>query len=58
MIQGRVPQHVERSIRKLMSSYASNITSVLCQFPSQQVHLFYLSIQNVFMLPVEYMFWN
>lgn len=37
MIQGRVPPHVERSIRKLMSSYASNITSVLCQFPSQQV---------------------
>ncbi|XP_035827708.1 acetyl-CoA carboxylase isoform X2 [Aplysia californica] len=37
MIQGRVPQHVEKSIRKLMSSYASNITSVLCQFPSQQI---------------------
>ncbi|BFZ10005.1 hypothetical protein BsWGS_13044 [Bradybaena similaris] len=37
MIQGRVPPHVERSIRKLMSSYASNITSVLCQFPSQQI---------------------
>ncbi|KAK3798057.1 hypothetical protein RRG08_034617 [Elysia crispata] len=37
MIQGRVPQHVERSIKKLMSSYASNITSVLCQFPSQQI---------------------
>ncbi|KAH9518467.1 hypothetical protein Btru_016869 [Bulinus truncatus] len=37
MIQGRVPQHVERSIRKLMSSYASNITSVLSQFPSQQI---------------------
>ncbi|XP_059157454.1 acetyl-CoA carboxylase-like isoform X2 [Physella acuta] len=37
MIQGRVPQHEERAIRKLMSNYASNITSVLCQFPSQQI---------------------
>lgn len=37
MIQGRVPQHEERAIRKLMSNYGSNITSVLCQFPSQQV---------------------
>ncbi|XP_076444830.1 LOW QUALITY PROTEIN: acetyl-CoA carboxylase-like [Babylonia areolata] len=35
--RGRVPQQVERSIRKLMSSYSSNITSVLCQFPSQQI---------------------
>ncbi|ESP03134.1 hypothetical protein LOTGIDRAFT_199489 [Lottia gigantea] len=37
MISGRVPIKVERSIRKLMASYASNITSVLCQFPSQQI---------------------
>lgn len=37
MISGRIPAEVEMSIRKLMASYASNITSVLCQFPSQQV---------------------
>nr|KAG5704977.1 hypothetical protein BaRGS_022819 [Batillaria attramentaria] len=37
MIRGRVPQQVERSIRKLMSSYSSNITSILSQFPSQQI---------------------
>jgi Acetyl-CoA carboxylase, central region len=36
-ISGRIPSEVEMSIRKLMASYASNITSVLCQFPSQQV---------------------
>jgi len=37
MISGRIPSEVEMSIRKLMAAYASNITSVLCQFPSQQV---------------------
>ena len=37
MISGRIPPDVEKAIRKLMSSYASNITSVLCQFPSQQI---------------------
>ena len=37
MISGRVPAEVEKDIRKLMATYASNITSVLCQFPSQQV---------------------
>lgn len=37
MIHGRVPHQVERSIRKLMSSYSSNITSILSQFPSQQI---------------------
>uniref|UniRef100_T1JBH2 Uncharacterized protein n=1 Tax=Strigamia maritima TaxID=126957 RepID=T1JBH2_STRMM len=36
-ISGRIPVHVEKKIRKLMSLYASNITSVLAQFPSQQI---------------------
>ncbi|XP_044296549.1 acetyl-CoA carboxylase 2 isoform X1 [Varanus komodoensis] len=34
---GRIPPSVEKSIRKVMAQYASNITSVLCQFPSQQI---------------------
>lgn len=33
---GRIPTKVEKAIRKLLSSYASNLTSVLSQFPSQQ----------------------
>jgi len=37
MISGRIPLEVEKPIRKLMAGYASNITSVLCQFPSQQI---------------------
>nr|XP_056715156.1 acetyl-CoA carboxylase 2 [Euleptes europaea] len=36
-ISGRIPLSVEKSIRKVMAQYASNITSVLCQFPSQQI---------------------
>ncbi|XP_076323761.1 acetyl-CoA carboxylase-like [Tachypleus tridentatus] len=36
-ISGRIPSVVEREIRKLMTKYASNITSVLFQFPSQQI---------------------
>uniref|UniRef100_A0ACB8FZK6 Uncharacterized protein n=1 Tax=Sphaerodactylus townsendi TaxID=933632 RepID=A0ACB8FZK6_9SAUR len=36
-ISGRIPPSVEKSIRKVMAQYASNITSVLCQFPSQQI---------------------
>lgn len=36
-ISGRIPLPVEKSIRKVMAQYASNITSVLCRFPSQQV---------------------
>jgi len=39
MIAGRIPHEVELSIRKLMATYAGNITSILCQFPSQQVTL-------------------
>ncbi|XP_033740192.1 acetyl-CoA carboxylase-like isoform X1 [Pecten maximus] len=37
MISGRIPSSVVKSIKKLLSSYSSNITSVLCQFPSQQI---------------------
>ncbi|OXB62162.1 hypothetical protein ASZ78_015344 [Callipepla squamata] len=36
-ISGRIPLSVEMSIRKVMAQYASNITSVLCRFPSQQI---------------------
>ncbi|XP_048833144.1 acetyl-CoA carboxylase isoform X2 [Brienomyrus brachyistius] len=36
-VSGRIPVSVEKAIRKVMAQYASNITSVLCQFPSQQI---------------------
>ncbi|KAJ8286073.1 hypothetical protein GJAV_G00034250 [Gymnothorax javanicus] len=36
-VSGRVPLSVEKAIRKVMAQYASNITSVLCQFPSQRI---------------------
>lgn len=36
-VSGRIPVTVEKVIRKVMAQYASNITSVLCQFPSQRV---------------------
>lgn len=36
-ISGRIPAIVEKKIRKLMSLYERNITSVLAQFPSQQI---------------------
>lgn len=36
-ISGRIPLSVEKKIRKLMSLYERNITSVLAQFPSQQI---------------------
>lgn len=36
-ISGRVPPGVEKKIRKLMTLYERNITSVLAQFPSQQI---------------------
>ncbi|ODN01987.1 Acetyl-CoA carboxylase, partial [Orchesella cincta] len=39
-ISGRIPASVEKKIRQLMTLYASNytiITSVLSQFPSQQI---------------------
>uniref|UniRef100_H3BFJ1 acetyl-CoA carboxylase n=1 Tax=Latimeria chalumnae TaxID=7897 RepID=H3BFJ1_LATCH len=36
-VSGRILPAVEKAIKKEMAQYASNITSVLCQFPSQQV---------------------
>ncbi|XP_044541396.1 acetyl-CoA carboxylase 2 [Gracilinanus agilis] len=36
-VSGRIPASVEKAVRKVMAQYASNITSVLCQFPSQQI---------------------
>nr|XP_035941869.1 LOW QUALITY PROTEIN: acetyl-CoA carboxylase 2 [Halichoerus grypus] len=33
----RIPPPVEKSVRRVMAQCASNITSVLCQFPSQQI---------------------
>lgn len=36
-IAGRIPVSVEKKIRKLMTLYERNITSVLVQFPSQQI---------------------
>lgn len=36
-ISGRIPISVEKKIRKLMTLYERNITSVLVQFPSQQI---------------------
>ena len=49
MISGRVPAEVEMALRKLMATYAGNITSVLCQFPSQQVHLYRVFIKIAFL---------
>ncbi|KAM6965705.1 acetyl-CoA carboxylase 2 [Aplochiton taeniatus] len=36
-VASRIPPTVEKAIRKVMAQYASNITSVLCQFPSQRI---------------------
>ncbi|XP_032433861.1 acetyl-CoA carboxylase isoform X2 [Xiphophorus hellerii] len=36
-VASRIPPTVEKDIRKIMAQYASNITSVLCQFPSQKI---------------------
>ncbi|KAG5900051.1 hypothetical protein JTB14_016026 [Gonioctena quinquepunctata] len=36
-ISGRIPSAVEKKIRRLMALYERNITSVLAQFPSQQI---------------------
>ncbi|XP_076256364.1 acetyl-CoA carboxylase isoform X2 [Rhynchophorus ferrugineus] len=36
-ISGRIPIAVEKKIRRLMTLYERNITSVLAQFPSQQI---------------------
>ncbi|XP_067945833.1 acetyl-CoA carboxylase-like [Watersipora subatra] len=37
LVSGRLPPDVEKSIRKLVAQYASNITSILSKFPSQQI---------------------
>lgn len=34
---GRIPAQVEKAVRKLMTSYQSNITAILAAFPSQQI---------------------
>ncbi|XP_076067982.1 acetyl-CoA carboxylase isoform X2 [Oratosquilla oratoria] len=36
-ISGRIPLAVEKKIRKYMNIYASNVTSMLAQFPSQEI---------------------
>ncbi|CAH1163265.1 unnamed protein product [Phaedon cochleariae] len=36
-MSGRIPAAVEKKIRRLMALYERNITSVLAQFPSQQI---------------------
>ncbi len=36
-IQGRIPASVANNIYKLMTQYGNNLTSVLAQFPSQQI---------------------
>ena len=45
-ISGRIPESVEEVIHRLLANYASNITSVLCQFPSQEVSLQNLRIYS------------
>ncbi len=37
VIAGRIPEKLEVEIRGLMSAYSGNITSVLCQFPAQEI---------------------
>jgi len=36
-ISGRIPKAVDKKIKSLMKLYERNITSVLAQFPSQQI---------------------
>lgn len=53
-VSGRIPPNVEKSIKKEMAQYASNITSVLCQFPSQQViNHTYLEEKKLFCIEAE-----
>jgi len=59
MISGRLPADVEMSIRQLMGTYASNITSVICQFPSQQVvslHVFCWMARVIEALQISYVY--
>ena len=37
-ISGRIPVQVETDLQKSLGQYANNLTSVMAQFPSQQVH--------------------
>lgn len=48
-VSGRIPPAVEKAIKKEMAQYASNITSVLCQFPSQQVHHKHFHMNQIFL---------
>lgn len=57
-VSGRIPAPVEKSVRRVMAQYASNITSVLCQFPSQQVRAPYLvPLGCPWVLPLELKCW-
>ena len=38
-VSGRIPQSVEKHIKNHMSLYARNVTSMLAQFPSQEIAL-------------------
>ena len=38
-ISSRIPTSVENEIQTCLGRYANNLTSVFCQFPSQQVSL-------------------
>lgn len=49
-VSGRIPPAVEKAIKKEMAQYASNITSVLCQFPSQQVHHRHLHMNHTYLI--------
>lgn len=37
VISSRIDPEVEKQIKKLMRTYNGNVTSLLCQFPSQQI---------------------
>ncbi|MBN3319914.1 ACACA carboxylase, partial [Atractosteus spatula] len=53
-VSGRIPPAVEKAIKKEMAQYASNITSVLCQFPSQQREVFFMNTQSIVQLVQKY----
>lgn len=55
-VASRIPPTVEKDIRKVMAQYASNITSVLCQFPSQRVKSFsdhMLTLNCIFLIIIN-----
>ena len=37
VLSGRISERLEAEIRVLTENYAGNITSVMCQFPAQQI---------------------